>query len=519
MAFRSYRFTIPIAFILATLVPTYAQEGARVAPPVVSSKVEKSKNQTTPDTSQVNLVVHRLSGLKMLNFLRRSGLRVAPLGNEILMADAVQTSITAGLSLGDGSIVARLPRAELESPELPTSTLSEHEVASNPIAQPSSLFVLQRDGKERVLRFMGLDGGTGLSLLVTDGPPVISVTRDGKEETLALGQHVHIISPARANQVEGFPSNEIFVDVKGIEGNITKILRAPLGAVLRLTMTAEKLSPVVIGGVVVNDKGETIGLVESSNGKEAQLIPINNVRRAVERIRQRLVKKPQPWLGARGIPVAAVSLDQLESAGWKRGDALNLMARQTGVVLTSVPSETPAWFARLRVGDVVTRVNGLDIKSADDFSGVLTFLGANKPVLFSVLKPNRMTPRIVSVELIESMNPILSMEAAEDRASRRTTSDPFVARGIEALSMTSDVATRLNARGGLFVVYVHQSSAASRAGMQTGDVIEAVNNEMLSESKLPGSFPNTITLDVVREGKKIQLTIENDPVMPPPQNK
>jgi S1-C subfamily serine protease len=287
---------------------------------------------------------------------------------------------------------------------------------------------------------------------------------------------------------------------------------------LRLTVTAENLSPVVIGGVVVNDNGETIGLVETSNGKEAELIPINNVRRAVERIRQRLVKKHQPWLGARGIPVASISLAQLEKVGWKRADALNLMARHTGIVLTSVPTETPAWLARLRVGDVVTHVNLLEITSADDFSGVLTFLGANKPLLFTVLRPSQMTPHMVSVELVESMNPILSMEAAEDRASRHSTSDPFVARGIEALSMTSDVATRLNARGGLFVVYVHQSSAASRAGMRTGDVIEAVNSEMLTESKLPGSFPGAITLDVIRDGKKIQLTIENDTGAPPRQN-
>lgn len=514
MAFGLHRLMFPLAFILAACVPAYTQQSAPVAPPITATNAIKAPVPAAMDAPQVNPVIHRLNGLKILNLLRRNGVKVAPLNDEMLMSDAVQTSITAGLSLGDGSIVARLPRAELELPEMSQTAPSASGIAAHPFETPANLFVIQRDGKELTLRFMGLDGGTGLSLLGTDGPRVLPATRDATEETLAVGQRVRVMSPGRAPQADGLTSSALFVNIAQLEGNLSEVLRTSLGIVMRLTVTAENLSPAIVGGVAVNDAGETIGLVETINGNEAQLIPVRGVRRAVERIRLRLESKPQPWLGARGTSVAAISLEQLEIAGWKRADALDLMARQIGVVLTSVPPQTPAWLASLRVGDVVTQMNGAEIRSADDFSSLLTSVGANAPVLFWVTGPNRRMTRIVSIKLAVSLNPALAMEAAEERALRLSSSDPFVARGIETLTMTSELATRLKARGGLFVVFVHPSSAASRAGMQAGDVIESVNSKLLSESNLPVSFPSTITLDVVRNGQKLELQVESDPAAP-----
>ena len=508
MAVRLDKLMLTGALVVAICVPISAQQGATGAPPLTA----QSTNQVPAPIAapQVNPVIHRLSGLKMLNLLRRSGVKVAPLSDEMLTSDAIQTSITAGLSLDDGSIVARLPRAELEISEMSRTAPPAPALTSNPFQVAANLFVILRDGRELALRFMGLDGGTGLSLLQAEGQGGVTTTRDAKEETLTLGQRVRLLSPASAPQVTGLTSNEIFVSIGELVGNLTRISRAPSGNVTRLTVTAEKLSPSTLGGIVVNDAGETIGLIEANNGNEAEVIPVAGVHRAVERIRQGLESMPRPWLGARGTSLAAVSREQLEIAGWKRARAANLMARQIGVVLTSVPPQTPAWFANLRVGDVVVRVNGGEVKSAEEFSSLLTRAGGKAPVRFTVIRPDRTMPHVVSVTLNVSLNPVLEMEAAEERATRLSSSDPLVARGMETLPITAELATRLKASGGRFVVFVHPASAASRAGMLAGDIIESVNSKLLSESNLPVSLPNRITLDVVRNGQKLTFQIETE---------
>ena len=508
-----YRLAFAIVVMLAIWNPAYTQQGVPTTAPVIPSNI---KTAAVVDVPQVNPVIHHITGLKILILLRRKGMKVAPLSDEILMADAAQTSIAAGFSLGDGSIVARLPRAELEVSDLPRTAPSASGTALGQGEVPAKLLFIQRDGKNVVLRFMGLDGGTGLSLLDTNGLPVPAARRDAREETLVPGQHVHIMAPARVPQADGFASSELFVNIEDIEGILVKISRTPAGNVTRLTIAAEKMSPSILGGIAVNDAGETIGLIETTNGNEAQLIPVLGVRRAVARIRLGFESKPQPWLGARGTSIATITLEQLAMVGWTRANALNLIARQIGVVLTSVPPQTPAWHANLRVGDVVTRMNGSEITSAEEFSSQLMLAGVNTPVRFTVMGPVRRMPRIVSVRLVESLNPVRAMEAAEERELRRSSSDPFISRGIEAVTMTSEVATRLKAPAGLFVSFVHESSAASRAGLQAGDVIVSVNKQLLLENEPPVSFPGTIILDIVRNGQKLELLVHSDRAPFPP---
>jgi predicted metalloprotease with PDZ domain len=109
-----------------------------------------------------------------------------------------------------------------------------------------------------------------------------------------------------------------------------------------------------------------------------------------------------------------------------------------------------------------------------------------------------------------TLDPVVEMEAAEERATRLKSSDPLVARGIETLPITAALASRLKARGGRFVVFVHPSSPASRAGMLAGDVVETIDSMLLSEGTLPTPLKDKITLDVVRNGQKMEFQIETE---------
>ncbi|MBV9957674.1 MAG: PDZ domain-containing protein, partial [Acidobacteria bacterium] len=213
-------------------------------------------------------------------------------------------------------------------------------------------------------------------------------------------------------------------------------------------------------------------------------------------------------LGARGAALAGVSPEQLVGVGWKLSEAYKLTGQGTGVVLTSVPPQTPAWFANLRAGDVVTRVNAGVVRSAEDFSSLLREAGGTKaPVRFTVVGPRSLKPRIVTVKLSESLNPVLEMEAAEERAARLTSADPLVARGLETLAITPKLAAHLKSSGGLLVVFVHPESAAARAGLLAGDVIEAIDGQSLTEGNPPASLPAKAVLNIVRNGQKMEVDL------------
>ncbi len=508
---RSITKLLVLVVILTSVSSVAYSQQSATAPPAEQNSTSKATQSSTLAADfapQANAIVHRLSGFKMLNLIRRNGVKVAPLSDEALLSNSIQTNITAGLSLEDGLIVARLPRAELELFE---GLKSSEAQPSNPTGlletQPSLLFI-NRDGHALSLQFVGIDGGTGLSLLKVLSQEALARGRDAVEESLVVGQRVRLMFPSRSHQADGLTSKELFVSMNSIDAILSNIARSPSGNITRLMVRAENLTSENIGGVAVNDAGETIGLVETSNGNEALITPVAGIRRAVNRIRSRLGSKPQPWLGARGASVAAISKEQLEFAGWKGAQATTLLNKQIGVVLTAIPPKTPAWNSKLRVGDVITRINGDEITSADKFSSMLAQADFNRPLQFTVLRPDRIKARILPVKLEVVLNPVREMEAAEDLAARLNSSNPWVVRGIETFAITQTFADRLNARLGLLVIFVHPSSAASHAGVQVGDVIESVDNKPLVEGSFPATLPAKTYIDVVRNGQKQSLVLE-----------
>ena len=509
-----------VGLILAVVSLTAGSSGANAqqtpeAGVPIARTVSGVPQATTPVAApQVKTVGHRLNGMKILYLLRRNGINVAPLNDETLLADALQTNISAGLLLGDGAIVARLPRAELEIWEKAEVPMLTAGLAPNPLSSLSTLFVMENDGNERSLRFVGLDGGTGLSLLTSISATVSNDSRDAREETLQVGQRLRLMSPVSAPQTEGLSSDKVFVNMAVLEGSVTSISRSPSGRISRLTISVPNFSSTSLGGVTVNDAGETVGLIESGNGNAAEVIPIAAVRRAVDRIRAGFKSRPRPWLGVRGAPVASMPVDELVLKGWNREKASRLISKQLGLVLTAVPPRTPASVADLRVGDIVTHINGGKVTGAEDFSSFLGHQTGKVPVRFTIVRPESRTPLVLSVRLNVSTNPVLEMKLAEQRAERMTSPDPLLASGIETLPIAPELAARLNARGGLFVVFVHPHSTAANAGVVSGDIIESIGGKLLTIAPFVGPISGKLALEVIRNGQKLEFHVSTETILP-----
>lgn len=528
--------------------------------------VEPSSRQS----QQVVTIVHRLNGIKALALLRRNDETVAEVDDNVLTTPYAVTIITAGLVLGDGeNVVARLPQAEAEVesfllpaqtpgfyPAVPNQSLTPRAAqeaaaasavtmtAPRAIASPESsgFVIVESNGKKYVARYIGLDGGSGLSLLRIPGLKA-ALSKDAAEEELAVGQIVRIFAPERIGYVSVQPS-KISLRVSEIEAKITAIARTSTGKITNLTVRAQNLSSATVGGIALNETGEAVGIVETSNAGTARLIPAAVVRRAAERVLARQTNVPRPWLGVRGEVVSTMPLEKFYSMGWTAPEAAALKGKIEGILLTSVAPGTPAALANLRPGDVITRVNNFEIKNAEDFSFVLNEAGSGATVNFTVYRgkgrpattvysqgtlptiqpvptpPQKFTfdfkPIDVNVKLGEVLNTARAMRLAEEYSRTNVgvpllNPFPLVARGIETAQLSPKAATHLGATSGVLVLYVDADSLAARAGLKVFDVIETIEGKPVGRMPfyyaLPKGDLQQLKLGVVRDHQRMEITI------------
>jgi S1-C subfamily serine protease len=581
LVFKIHR-QLMIALVLSiACVCASAQVGSRSAVPTLPAAPPSPAPPAMSDRTlppQVVTVVHRLNAIKVLRLLRRSTPPVSAvieLDDEVNDPRVTHTSITAGLVLDDGrTIVASLPQAEAEDdaslmppfPAPPANLLNDTgNIAPHlaPSAPAPDLLIVRRNGQQGFAKFIGLDGATGLSLLKIDGARLAPAI-DANEEKLSVGQSVRLFAPEPANDTEFKGTGTMYLRIGETVGRLTGIVRETSGKIARLTVNVPNFSKGMVGGIVVNDAGEIVGLVESSNGNEASLMSAQIMRRAAARVLARKTSVPQPWLGVRGESVAAAPLAQLLTNGWTPDEAMRLRNRGAGILLTSVAPGTPAALARLRPGDIIMRVNNGEVKSGEDFSWLLDEAGGGASVRFTVIRRRvvnlsplpppqpqapvqtpgllppppttrplppdlpslptssriGMSPEVlngdegvlkemdVTVRLSSSLNLEMAMERAE--AANDSAFDPFTSRGLETIFVRLKTANRSVARDGLLVVAVHPASSAFRAGLRSGDVIQSINGQRFLNSKMILPAPAggaTLLLNIVRRGRTFQVTL------------
>jgi S1-C subfamily serine protease len=570
LLYRSLKkLSLTVALISVACAGAHAQAKTPKAstPTPDALTVESSSRQS----QQVVTVVHRLNGLKALALLQQNGEAVTMVDEDIVTASNVVTSITAGFVLGDGqSIVARLPQAEAEieaatffsmtpffQPQisnapgmlaLPAQRGAAASTTPRPLmpVESSGFVVVQSSGKQYAASYVGLDGLSGLSLLKLSGLNV-PVSHDAKEAQLAVGQSVRLFAPVRAVKGANATPSTISLRVGEIEGKISEITRTSTGRIAYLTIKAPNLSSAIVGGIALNEAGEAVGIVETSNAGLARLIPAAAVRRAADRVLARQSSVPRPWLGVRGEAVTATPLEKFYVSGWTEPEAAALKGKQEGILLTSVAPGTPAALADLRPGDVIVRVNDFEVKNAEDFSFVLNEVGSNATVNFTLFRgplpkptapraPSAMTPMpmppfppvvpsmspeafkfkpmVVPVKLSESLNTARAMKLAESYAFTYPGSEslPPIARGLETVTLSGKAAAHLGARGGLLVVFVDPESAAARSGLRVFDVIETLDGKLLGQTSwsaaFPANNPQRLSLGIVRDRQKVEITIQ-----------
>lgn len=520
-----------VGLVLMVLVPSLAQNPPE--PPKKAAAPTKPAEPKTAPVQQVVTIVHRLNGLKMFRLLLRSQEQVqaiSSLDSAFNLMDDVHTNVIAGVTMEDGqTIAAWLPEAEVElssqfipvpppksAPGFP-STLFPNAKPSFPLTpvaaglpEAPDLTVIGPDGKHLAVEYVGLDAVTGLSILrVSDTTPqekgLVS------NEVVGVGESVRLFGPELAGQTRLVANGELFVRMGSLPGRILNVQLAPTGGIARFKVRSVRLSQANIGGVAVNDAGETLGIIDGVEGTEASILPSALIQLAVQRVLAQRASVPRPWLGVKGEAVSALDLSQMMSHGWEFERAATIFGSHRGIFLTSVVPGSPAANAALQAGDVILKINDREIQNTDDFTWFLDQSGPSSSVSFTLMRPGGTTQESVDVRLSGLMDPNYTFK--ERRRMAGTRGVPLIEQGIEMIELKAAVAARLGASAGLLVVFVAPDSPALAAGLLPGDVIELINGRpAVSMTRLrmfPAQTTPSYNLAIVRKKQKLNVTLKN----------
>ena len=466
-----------------------------------------TRTQTAP---QVVTIVHRLSGLKMFRLLMRSqqaAQAVDSLDSAFKLRDDVHTNVIAGVAMDDGeTIAAWLPEADIELGFFGFASTTQNRGFG--AFEPPDVTVIGSQGKQLLAKYVGLDAVTGLSILkLTEKNAAAGGAL--QDEPVDVGESVRLFGPEPVSGQRGLLNSSLFVRIGATEARVNDVRRAPSGGVAKFNVSSPRLSQAIVGGVAINDAGETLGIVDGLEGGQATVLPVEAIRRAVQRVLEKQASVPKPWLGVRGAAVGDLKVEQISVHGWIPERAQALVYDHRGILVTAIIPDSPAAKAALRAGDVILKVNDHAVTNNDDFTWLLEQAGPSSQVSFTVARPDKLTEEALDVKLSGMLDPRWGFKFGNRRS--RGPEFSLIDHGIETIVLKPPVASQLGTTAGLLVVYVDPSAPAFTAGLQPGDVIRSINGRVVSPLRRPLlsviDEASTLRFEIVRNKQKHTITV------------
>lgn len=201
------------------------------------------------------------------------------------------------------------------------------------------------DGRSAAPEVVGTDPDTDLALLKIDLGDLSPITF-GRSDQMRIGDVVLAIG------------NPYGLSQTVTQGIISATGRGLLGLTTfeNYIQTDAAINSGNSGGALVNSQGELIGINTAVISREVNIqgisfaIPVNLVSGVVRALREdgRVLRG---WLG--------LDMQQLTDEGWRQ---LGL-ERDSGILLSAVQRQGPAWQAGIRPGDVLVAINGERVQS------------------------------------------------------------------------------------------------------------------------------------------------------------
>ena len=314
----------------------------------------------------------------------------------------------------------------------------------------------KRDFKAKVV---GVDKRSDIALLKIDAKDLPKVTI-GDPEKLKVGEWVVAI---------GKPfglDNTMTAGIVSAKGR-----DLPQENLVPFIQTDVAINPGNSGGPLINLRGEVVGInsqIYSRSGGFMGIsfaIPIDEAQRVAEQLRAsgRVIR------GRIGVTIAQVTKEVAEAIG---------LGAPRGALVQNVERDGPADKAGVEAGDIIVKVDGLAVEKSGDLPRII---GGIKPGTRAALQVfRRGSTKDLGVTVAE-FEPEQRPPRRADAPQGGTPPVTKSALGLTVSDLNESQKRDLRVKGGVRVDAAE--GPAARAGLREGDIILAVDNTEIADSK------------------------------------
>lgn len=334
--------------------------------------------------------------------------------------------------------------------------------AAHVIRDATELEVMLQDGTYHDATVVGKDEASDLAVIKIEGEhlPVVSF---GSIDTVRPGKWVLAFGSPLSEDL----GNTVTSGIVSAVGRTSRNL-STLNAYAAFIQTDAAINPGNSGGPLVDLSGNLIGInsaIYSRSGGYQGIgfaIPVDVVRNVTDQ----LMDSGTVERGFLGVSFNAVSASLAEALGVPRGSAQ----------VTSVTKNAPAMKAGLKEGDVITMVDGHELRSADELRTRIGNMAPGDGVNLTVNRDgDDEAYRIMLGRRSDFVDEVAPASEQADESSR----DDLGALGMTLRSLSGDAAERFGLPAGTSGVVVSaidtESLAYREADVRQGDVIVEAN--------------------------------------------
>ncbi len=322
----------------------------------------------------------------------------------------------------------------------------------------------------------------------------------------------------------------------GLSGTLTSGVISQMGRVLPNDITGYSISNVIqtdaainpgnSGGPLLNSKGEMVGMntaIFSNTGVYSGVgfaIPSNMVQKVVSSLLKN-GSYEHPYMGITGVTLSP----EISNA--------SQLNDTKGILVVDITADSPADNAGIRGGDVLTSVDGQDIRLGGDvivavdnqsvraMEDLLSYLEEQKAVGDNIELSVIRDGKTKNIDLILATRPSQGVEDQPNQGPEQQQQKP--ALGINGINMSPELAERMNltqSQMGFLIEDIISGGPADLAGIRGGYKVANING---SDIKLGGDVVtgidemdiNTIQdiqsyLDTKKVGDNVQIQIIRD---------
>lgn len=378
-------------------------------------------------------------------------------------------------SLGSGFVISR-----------DGYILTNHHV----VKDADEIIVKFSDRREMVAKLMGSDARTDVAVLKVEAIDLPAVTI-GDPKKLQVGEWVLAIgSPF------GFEQS-VTAGIVSAKGR-----SLPGGNYVPFIQTDVAINPGNSGGPLFNMAGEVVGInsqIYSRTGGFMGLsfaIPMDVVMNIVDQIKKS-GKAAHGWLG---VQIQDVTRELAESFGMKK---------PRGALVSKVIPGSPAEKAELQIGDIITEFNDQPIEMSGDLPPMVGVTPINDKATLKILRQGDEKTITFNIGLLpEQVDKVAEIKAGKAKPTNRL--------GISVTDLTDEEREALQViKGGVLVQNV-ANGAAKTAGIQPGDVILRIHNDVIRDvadfEKTVKNLPvgKSVALLIQRRGSPAFLALKVD---------